>query len=142
PRSGREHAAGWPTGSYRFLTHCAWSHLVGCRSARKTAVIQTTRPAATTITIVTIPRPDVVTDITSAPWHYPVSKGYASERDAVARCLARHGLGSRDPYAGARRYGPTKGSSMKIGRLLVRLVVGGLFVGHGTQKLFGWFDGP
>lgn len=31
---------------------------------------------------------------------------------------------------------------MKIGRLIVRLVVGGLFIGHGTQKLFGWFDGP
>ena len=31
---------------------------------------------------------------------------------------------------------------MKIGRLLVRLVVGGLFIGHGTQKLFGWLGGP
>jgi putative oxidoreductase len=30
---------------------------------------------------------------------------------------------------------------MKVGRLLLRVVVGGLFVGHGTQKLFGWFDG-
>jgi putative oxidoreductase len=30
---------------------------------------------------------------------------------------------------------------MKIGRLLLRMVVGGLFVGHGTQKLFGWFGG-
>jgi len=30
---------------------------------------------------------------------------------------------------------------MKIGRLLLRLVVGGYFVGHGTQKLFGWFGG-
>jgi putative oxidoreductase len=30
---------------------------------------------------------------------------------------------------------------MKIGRLILRLVVGGLFVGHGTQKLFGWFNG-
>src|SRR5271167_4640260 len=30
---------------------------------------------------------------------------------------------------------------MKIGRLLLRLVVGGVFVGHGTQKLFGWFGG-
>ncbi|HEY2435605.1 MAG TPA: DoxX family protein [Solirubrobacteraceae bacterium] len=30
---------------------------------------------------------------------------------------------------------------MKIARLLVRLIVGGLFVGHGTQKLFGWFGG-
>ena len=31
---------------------------------------------------------------------------------------------------------------MKIGRLLIRLVVGGLFIGHGSQKLFGWFGGP
>lgn len=31
---------------------------------------------------------------------------------------------------------------MKIGRLLLRLVIGGLFIGHGTQKLFGWFGGP
>ena len=30
---------------------------------------------------------------------------------------------------------------MKIGRLLLRVIVGGLFVGHGTQKLFGWFGG-
>jgi putative oxidoreductase len=30
---------------------------------------------------------------------------------------------------------------MDIGRLLLRGVVGPLFVGHGTQKLFGWFDG-
>jgi putative oxidoreductase len=31
---------------------------------------------------------------------------------------------------------------MDIGRLAARAVIGGLFVGHGTQKLFGWFDGP
>ena len=30
---------------------------------------------------------------------------------------------------------------MKIGRLLLRMVVGGFFIGHGTQKLFGWFGG-
>jgi putative oxidoreductase len=30
---------------------------------------------------------------------------------------------------------------MKIGRLFLRLAVGGLFIGHGTQKLFGWFGG-
>ena len=30
---------------------------------------------------------------------------------------------------------------MKIGRLLLRLAVGGFFFGHGTQKLFGWFGG-
>jgi putative oxidoreductase len=32
-------------------------------------------------------------------------------------------------------------SQMKFGRLLLRLAVGGFFVGHGTQKLFGWFGG-
>jgi putative oxidoreductase len=31
---------------------------------------------------------------------------------------------------------------MKFGRLLVRVIVGGLFIGHGTQKLLGWFGGP
>jgi len=30
---------------------------------------------------------------------------------------------------------------MRIGRLLLRLAVGGFFFGHGTQKLFGWFGG-
>jgi putative oxidoreductase len=30
---------------------------------------------------------------------------------------------------------------MKIARMLLRMVVGGLFFGHGTQKLFGWFGG-
>ena len=31
---------------------------------------------------------------------------------------------------------------MDIGRLAARVVIGGLFIGHGTQKLFGWFGGP
>ncbi|HEY5317859.1 MAG TPA: DoxX family protein [Solirubrobacteraceae bacterium] len=30
---------------------------------------------------------------------------------------------------------------MKLFRTLLRVAVGALFVGHGTQKLFGWFDG-
>jgi len=30
---------------------------------------------------------------------------------------------------------------MGLGRLLVRSAIGGFFVGHGTQKLFGWFGG-
>src|SRR4051812_295823 len=31
---------------------------------------------------------------------------------------------------------------MSVGRLAARLVIGGLFIGHGTQKIFGWFGGP
>src|SRR6184192_2026996 len=30
---------------------------------------------------------------------------------------------------------------MSIGLFILRVVVGALFVGHGTQKLFGWFGG-
>jgi putative oxidoreductase len=30
---------------------------------------------------------------------------------------------------------------MRFGALLIRAVVGPLFIGHGTQKLFGWFGG-
>lgn len=30
---------------------------------------------------------------------------------------------------------------MKLARLLLRVTIGGIFIGHGTQKLFGWFDG-
>jgi putative oxidoreductase len=31
---------------------------------------------------------------------------------------------------------------MRVARLGARLIIGGLFVGHGTQKLAGWFGGP
>jgi putative oxidoreductase len=31
---------------------------------------------------------------------------------------------------------------MGFGRLLLRLVIGGIFIGHGLQKLTGAFDGP
>ena len=31
---------------------------------------------------------------------------------------------------------------MRLGAFALRGLIGGLFVGHGTQKLFGWFDGP
>ena len=31
---------------------------------------------------------------------------------------------------------------MSVGRLASRVLIGGLFIGHGTQKLKGWFGGP
>ena len=31
---------------------------------------------------------------------------------------------------------------MGIWRLVLRQIVGALFMGHGSQKLFGWFEGP
>ena len=43
---------------------------------------------------------------------------------------------------GTGRIHRQEGPPMEIGRLTARLVIGGLFVGHGTQKLFGWFGGP
>jgi putative oxidoreductase len=30
---------------------------------------------------------------------------------------------------------------MRIARLILRVLIGVLFIGHGTQKLFGWFGG-
>lgn len=30
---------------------------------------------------------------------------------------------------------------MKLGLVVLRVIVGVLFIGHGTQKLFGWFEG-
>jgi putative oxidoreductase len=33
-------------------------------------------------------------------------------------------------------------TTMKLAAPLMRALIGGLFVGHGTQKLFGWFGGP
>src|ERR671926_405907 len=33
------------------------------------------------------------------------------------------------------------GRRMDLGRLVTRSVIGPLFIGHGTQKLFGWFGG-
>jgi putative oxidoreductase len=31
---------------------------------------------------------------------------------------------------------------MRFGRLIARAIIGAIFIGHGTQKWFGWFDGP
>lgn len=31
---------------------------------------------------------------------------------------------------------------MKVAWMAARLLIGGLFIGHGTQKLMGWFGGP
>src|SRR4051812_49813057 len=46
----------------------------------------------------------------------------------------------------AGRRSPPRGPSDErrradVIRTLLRVLIGGLFVGHGTQKLFGWFGG-
>ena len=48
---------------------------------------------------------------------------------------------SRRGLAGKAASSTAKGDLVGLGRLLVRSVIGGLFIGHGTQKLFGWFGG-
>lgn len=40
-----------------------------------------------------------------------------------------------------RRWRRNPQPKMDVGRLLLRTAVGGFFIGHGTQKLFGWFGG-
>jgi putative oxidoreductase len=46
-----------------------------------------------------------------------------------------------DPTSNSRpRFNP-EGDSVTLGRLALRATVGGFFIGHGTQKLFGWFGG-
>src|SRR5205085_8099803 len=47
--------------------------------------------------------------------------------------VRRGGKGQGRPARGGR--------PMDVGMLILRLVVGALFIGHGTQKLFGWFQG-
>jgi putative oxidoreductase len=41
----------------------------------------------------------------------------------------------------ARESTSRKGKAMKVGRLFLRAIIGGIFVSHGAQKLFGWFGG-
>src|SRR5438552_18057636 len=52
--------------------------------------------------------------------------------------------GSWRPRVGARPVGKVprlEVMHMNIGLFILRVVVGGLFFGHGAQKLFGWFEG-
>src|SRR6185295_8995675 len=43
--------------------------------------------------------------------------------------------------SGCTRKQAHREEAMDLGKLALRGVVGPLFVGHGTQKLFGWFGG-
>jgi putative oxidoreductase len=50
-------------------------------------------------------------------------------------------IGPGVSQSGSRVRCPGNVQGMSIGTLAVRGIVGPLFVGHGTQKLFGWFGG-
>ncbi|MBO0656557.1 DoxX family protein [Streptomyces triculaminicus] len=39
-------------------------------------------------------------------------------------------------------YASSAGTGVSLGLLLLRLMLGLIMMGHGTQKLFGWFGGP
>jgi putative oxidoreductase len=53
-------------------------------------------------------------------------------------CLARAGWAYTDDCTRKQAH---REVAMNFGKLALRGVVGPLFVGHGTQKLFGWFGG-
>src|SRR6186997_1212530 len=60
--------------------------------------------------------------------------------------VIRRGRAGRHTFSGPRAWlypqcRRTKGVVMGLFRFLARVTIGLLFVGHGTQKLFGWFGG-
>src|SRR5204862_7319640 len=72
----------------------------------------------------------------------------ASARPLLDRAYRHPALSARSSFQYRRavarllaRATKTAEAMMDLGRLLLRGVVGPLFVGHGTQKLFGWFGG-
>src|SRR5437868_403761 len=58
----------------------------------------------------------------------------AYDRDGRCSSAGTSGLVARMPMLG-------KGGLMNTGLLVVRAVIGLVLVGHGVQKLFGWFGG-
>src|SRR6267154_6541947 len=55
------------------------------------------------------------------------------EKQSVPKKLKQTVVSKKEKQGGMMR---------DIGLLILRLVMGGLLVGHGSQKLFGWFSGP
>ena len=57
--------------------------------------------------------------------------------------VARVGANQPGPCGScpARQHRLRKAKVMKLGLAVLRAILGVLFIGHGTQKLFGWFEG-
>src|SRR4051794_28219122 len=71
---------------------------------------------------------------------YAHHEGRLPRRDRTRTMNLQLPLRERRPREWRRRR--QLGVPMSVGRLAARVVIGGLFIGHGTQKLFGRFGGP
>jgi lactate dehydrogenase-like 2-hydroxyacid dehydrogenase len=83
-------------------------------------------------------------DLTAIPAQIVI----ADNAGAYARPMAEHVMAMtlslakrlRQRHA-ALAHGTFDQQGMDLGLLILRLVFGALFIGHGTRKLFGWFGG-
>ncbi|WP_306357161.1 MULTISPECIES: DoxX family protein [unclassified Nocardia] len=77
-----------------------------------------------------------------APAPGVAAPGAAPDPDAPSYAFASIPPAPTSPENGRLRRRDDRRGTLDLGRLLLRLVVGGTFIYHGLQKLTGWFHGP